>query len=92
MEFLQSSTARQQLLAVGDEVGTLHIFEIPRNLIKPVHKEDAIMLKFLDREVQVYFLTTHSIFYMVATNTIAHKGVLINQLMLSIIFKLCYIY
>ncbi len=44
---------RMQLLAVGDDVGTLHIFEMPRNLIKPVHREDAIMLKFLEREAQV---------------------------------------
>lgn len=48
-----AANARSQLLAVGDDVGTLHIFEMPRNLIKPVHREDAIMLKFLERESQV---------------------------------------
>mmetsp|Transcript_31475 Transcript_31475/g.45303 ORF Transcript_31475/g.45303 Transcript_31475/m.45303 type:complete len:879 (+) Transcript_31475:10-2646(+) len=58
MEFLSSSSqlshagARQQLLAVGDEVGTLHIFEVPRNLSRPVHKEESLMLKFLERELQ----------------------------------------
>ena len=53
MEFLtgSSSSARQQLLAVGDESGTLHIFEIPRNLSRPVHKEELTMSKFLDREL-----------------------------------------
>ena len=54
MELLSSSaSSRQQLLAVGDEVGTLHIFEVPRNLSKPVHKEESLMLKFLERELQV---------------------------------------
>lgn len=53
MEFLSGSATniRQQLLAVGDESGTLHIFEIPRNLTRPVHKEDVTMAKFLDREL-----------------------------------------
>ncbi len=54
MEFLSSSTtSRQQLLAVGDDLGTLHIFEVPRNLTRPVHKEESIMFKFLERELQV---------------------------------------
>lgn len=55
MEFLQSSAtnSRQQLLAAGDDAGTLHIFEMPRNLVRPVHKEELIMQQFLDRENQV---------------------------------------
>lgn len=53
MEIYTSSHARHQLLAVGDEAGTLHIFEMPRNLTKPVHKEESIMQKFLERELQV---------------------------------------
>ena len=54
MEVLSSSTtSRQQLLAVGDDLGTLHIFEVPRNLTRPVHKEESIMFKFLERELQV---------------------------------------
>jgi dynein intermediate chain 3, axonemal len=56
MEFLASSNinSRQQLLAVGDESGTLHIFEIPRNITRSVHREElAIMSKFLDRELEV---------------------------------------
>ena len=53
MEIYTSSHARHQLLAVGDEAGTLHIYEMPRNLTKAVHKEESIMLKFLERETQV---------------------------------------
>ena len=52
MEFLPSSgtSNRQQLLAVGDETGTLHVYEVPRPLARPVHKEESIMSAFLDRE------------------------------------------
>lgn len=57
MEFLSSNiNSRQQLLAVGDESGTLHIFEIPRNITRSVHREEAIMSKFLDRELKVIYL------------------------------------
>ena len=56
IEFLSGSSGstRQQLLAVGDATGTLHVFEIPRNLTRPVHKEDTSMANFLDREMKVY--------------------------------------
>jgi len=58
MEFLQSSAnARQQLLSIGDETGTLHVFEMPRNLIRPVHKEETVMSLFLEREKQrLYYI------------------------------------
>lgn len=49
---LDDNRNRQQLLAAGDETGTLHIFEIPRVLQRPLHNEEAIMDKFLDREMQ----------------------------------------
>eukprot|EP01041_Mallomonas_annulata_P005133 gene5133-10260_t len=56
MEFLPSSTSgstvRQQLLAVGDITGTLHVFEIPRNLSRPVHKEESLMTTFFEREIK----------------------------------------
>ena len=58
MEFLISNTTRQQLLAAGDDVGTLHIFEIPRNLVRPVHKEETVMQLFLEREQQVQLYST----------------------------------
>lgn len=53
LEFLtgNASNARQQLLAVGDESGTLHICEMPRNLSRPLQKEENMMSKFLDREL-----------------------------------------
>jgi hypothetical protein len=59
MEFLKTSgpnaqAQRQQLLAVGDDTGTLHVFEMPRNFVRPVHKEDVVMKKFLDREIKVF--------------------------------------
>uniref|UniRef100_A0A7S0R4E4 WD repeat-containing protein 63 n=1 Tax=Pyramimonas obovata TaxID=1411642 RepID=A0A7S0R4E4_9CHLO len=41
----------QQLLAVGDGQGVLHIMEMPRNLRRPVANEKEIMTKFFDREV-----------------------------------------
>lgn len=53
MQYLiDDNRSRQQLLAAGDETGTLHIFEIPRVLHRPLHNEEAIMEKFLDREMQ----------------------------------------
>ena len=56
MEFLVSSmSSRQQLLAVGDESGTLHIVEMPRNVMRPVHREESIMKKFIDGELKVGF-------------------------------------
>lgn len=59
MEFLKSSssTAKQQLLAAGDESGTLHIFEMPKSLVKPAHKEAIIMSAFLDREREVRLIS-----------------------------------
>lgn len=57
MEFLVSSmSSRQQLLAVGDESGTLHIVEMPRNVMRPVHREESIMKKFIDGELKVGFI------------------------------------
>ena len=54
MEFLtHAPTARNQYLAVGDNTGTLHVYEMPRNCIKPVHKEEEIMAVFLEGESQV---------------------------------------
>ncbi len=53
MEFMdtpEKATTNQQLLAIGDEVGTLHVYEMPRNLIRPVPKEKSIMQAFMARE------------------------------------------
>mmetsp|Transcript_38086 Transcript_38086/g.64023 ORF Transcript_38086/g.64023 Transcript_38086/m.64023 type:complete len:812 (-) Transcript_38086:308-2743(-) len=42
----------QQLLAVGDGQGVVHIMEMPRNLRRAVPNEKETMAKFFDREVQ----------------------------------------
>mmetsp|Transcript_9420 Transcript_9420/g.13939 ORF Transcript_9420/g.13939 Transcript_9420/m.13939 type:complete len:727 (-) Transcript_9420:520-2700(-) len=42
---------QNQFLAIGSMVGTLHIVETPRNLIKPLNDEANLMELFLDREV-----------------------------------------
>jgi len=54
MEFLKASlnTGKQQLLAVGDETGNLHIFDLPRSLSKPLSNERVAMKQFLDRELK----------------------------------------
>ena len=64
MEFLRGhATQRQQLLAVGDETGTLHIFELPRNVAKPVVREESVMKKFIDREVKVCKKKCYNVLY-----------------------------
>lgn len=50
MEFMPGANSRQQLLAIGDEVGTLHVYELPRSLIRAVPREMENMQSFLDRE------------------------------------------
>jgi WD40 repeat protein len=54
MEFMggaaENANTNQQLLAIGDEQGTLHVFEMPRNLIRPVPKEKSLMAAFMARE------------------------------------------
>jgi len=51
MEFWPTAGA-QQLLAVGDGQGVLHILEMPRNLRRPVPNEKETMRRFFDREMQ----------------------------------------
>lgn len=38
------------ICAVGTSVGTLHVVEMPRNLIKPQNSEEQLMLEYLERE------------------------------------------
>ena len=40
----------QQLLAIGDNTGSLHLFELPRKFLKPHPKEADIMSEFLLRQ------------------------------------------
>lgn len=53
MEFWSTSThAKQQLLAVSESSGTLHILDIPRNLWRPLSNEKEMMEAFFTRERQ----------------------------------------
>lgn len=53
MKFLAPTvTAKQQLLAVGDSAGNLHVFDVPRAFSRPGgNNERAAMANFLDGEV-----------------------------------------
>ena len=42
----------QQFIAAGDDEGTLHILEAPRNLIRPLKNEGLLVGTFFDREVK----------------------------------------
>jgi hypothetical protein len=54
MEFWNSGSmnAKQQLLAVSESSGTLHILDIPRNLWRPLSNEKEMMEAFFARERQ----------------------------------------
>jgi len=44
------TTASKQLLAVGDDLGTVHVMEVPRNLRRAVNNEKGFTLNFFERE------------------------------------------
>ncbi|KND04124.1 uncharacterized protein SPPG_01562 [Spizellomyces punctatus DAOM BR117] len=46
------SLTHNQFIAAGDDEGTLHILEVPRNLTKPSKNEKAFVRAFFDREVR----------------------------------------
>ena len=58
MEFLPKEedeagkSTRGQMLGVGDSVGNLHVFDMPRNLYRPQPNEKALMAMFLERELK----------------------------------------
>ncbi|KAG1712314.1 hypothetical protein DVH05_000061 [Phytophthora capsici] len=45
-----STTVKQQLVAVGDQIGNLHILEVPRTLSRPPSGERAVVEAFFKRE------------------------------------------
>jgi len=45
-------SSKQQLLAVGDSMGTLHVMEVPWNLRHPSANEANAMENFFEREVK----------------------------------------
>ena len=48
LEFTTSAT--RQLLAVGDDAGTVHVMEVPRNLRRAAANEKAFAVNFFERE------------------------------------------
>jgi len=46
------SRSAHQFIAVGDDEGTLHILEAPRNLTRPLKNEKALIRTFFEREVR----------------------------------------
>lgn len=55
MEFMSASSAgrastQPQLLACGDDAGTLHVFEVPRSLSRALPKEESVMEAFLKKQ------------------------------------------
>jgi len=46
------STNTKQLLAVGDDQGTVHVMEVPRNLRRAANNEKSFTLNFFEREVK----------------------------------------
>jgi len=52
MEFLiGQASSKHQLLAIGVDIGTLHIYELPRNLVRPIPNEEQTMERFLQGEM-----------------------------------------
>ena len=51
LEFCQVARGHGHLLAVADDMGTLHILEVPRNLSKPGNTEEKLMQGYLQREI-----------------------------------------
>jgi len=47
-----SSASNPQILAVGDERGVLHMFELPRHFVHPYPHEEEHIRQFLDRELK----------------------------------------
>ncbi|KAI9002305.1 WD40-repeat-containing domain protein [Gaertneriomyces semiglobifer] len=46
------SASHNQFIAVGDDEGTLHILEVPRNLTRPARNEKSFVASFFEREVR----------------------------------------
>eukprot|EP00633_Aureoumbra_lagunensis_P004785 CAMPEP_0197317500 /NCGR_PEP_ID=MMETSP0891-20130614/47301_1 /TAXON_ID=44058 ORGANISM="Aureoumbra lagunensis, Strain CCMP1510" /NCGR_SAMPLE_ID=MMETSP0891 /ASSEMBLY_ACC=CAM_ASM_000534 /LENGTH=968 /DNA_ID=CAMNT_0042807517 /DNA_START=122 /DNA_END=3028 /DNA_ORIENTATION=+ len=46
-----TTVIKQQLLAVGDKAGNLHVFDVPRSLWRPTQNEKSAIASFLDGEI-----------------------------------------
>ena len=51
MQFQQAASGAQ-LIAVGDDQGTVHVMEVPRNLRRAANNEKGFTLNFFEREVK----------------------------------------
>lgn len=49
IQILEKDAGELQYLAVGDNIGTLHVFEVPQNLVKPFAKEDNFILNLFEK-------------------------------------------
>ena len=55
-QYPSKSLVGHQFIAAGDDEGTLHIFEVPKNLTKPVRNEKVIVSNFFEREIKrIYY-------------------------------------
>ncbi|KAJ3291525.1 WD repeat-containing protein 63 [Borealophlyctis nickersoniae] len=51
-QYPAKSFTHHQFIAAGDDEGTLHILEVPRNLTKPSKNEKSFVRAFFDREIR----------------------------------------
>jgi hypothetical protein len=58
LQFLPSDETKQDMVAVGDEQGHLHVLDLPKNLVRPAGKEKKAMEQLMQREEErvTYFL------------------------------------
>ena len=55
IHMIQNDGGDEQFLAIGDNIGTLHLFDVPRNLVKPFEIESDFVLNLFEKasEAQV---------------------------------------
>merc|ERR1719331_1436662 len=58
LQFLPSESEKQDMFAVGDEQGHLHVLDLPKNLVRPAGNERKVMEQLMEREEERvgYFL------------------------------------
>ncbi|KAI9189737.1 hypothetical protein H9P43_001170 [Blastocladiella emersonii ATCC 22665] len=50
--YYNKSHPSQQFIAIGDDDGTVHVLEVPRNIFRPGKNERAFIRALLDREIK----------------------------------------
>jgi len=58
LRFLPADSEKQDMFAVGDEQGHLHVLDLPKNLVRPAGNERKVMEQLMQREEERvgYFL------------------------------------